>query len=128
MSATGRAFHDSFVSAIDDDLDTPTALRLAREVLRADLPADERRWLILDFDTVLGLDLHRAVVPLAAPGRQEHVTSLPEGAADLLVQRSRARADGDYATADRLRAELAALGVTVIDRADGTAEAHLAEP
>ena len=45
--------------AIDDDLDMPVALALLREILRAPLPADERRWLILDADAVLGLDLHR---------------------------------------------------------------------
>ncbi|HET9853190.1 MAG TPA: cysteine--tRNA ligase [Candidatus Limnocylindrales bacterium] len=130
LSATGRAMHDAFVAAIDDDLDTPTALRLAREVLRADLPADERRWLVLDFDTVLGLDLHRPEdarsLPVAASGAGG-AAALPEGAAALLVRRSNARAAGDYATADRLRAELRALGVTITDRPDGTSEAHVAK-
>ena len=55
----GRALHERFVAAIDDDLDMPVALALLREILRAPLPADERRWLILDADEVLGLDLHR---------------------------------------------------------------------
>ena len=42
--------HDRFVAAIDDDLDLPTALAVVRETLRADRPADERRWLVLDAD------------------------------------------------------------------------------
>ena len=37
----------------------PVALALLREIVRAPLPADERRWLIHDADFVLGLDLHR---------------------------------------------------------------------
>ena len=38
----------------------PARWRCVREILRAPTcPADERRWLILDADAVLGLDLHR---------------------------------------------------------------------
>ena len=62
LSEAGRALHGLFVAAIDDDLDLPRALRIARETLRAPgVPADERRWLVLDFDFVLGLDLDRYV-------------------------------------------------------------------
>jgi cysteinyl-tRNA synthetase len=49
---------------------------------------------------------------------------LPEGAAALLAERSAARAARDYAAADRLRDELRALGVEVVDRGDGTSEAR----
>ncbi|MEJ7697786.1 MAG: helix-turn-helix domain-containing protein [Candidatus Limnocylindrales bacterium] len=40
---------------IDDDLDLPGALVIVREILRSDLPVEERRWLVLDADAVLGL-------------------------------------------------------------------------
>ena len=59
LSPEGRDLHDRFTAAIDDDLDTSTAVAIARETLRAPLPEDERRWLLLDFDYVLGLDLDR---------------------------------------------------------------------
>ena len=59
LSTAGREWHDRFVAALDDDLDLPTALAVVRETLRSELPADERRWLILDADAVLGLDLDR---------------------------------------------------------------------
>jgi cysteinyl-tRNA synthetase len=114
LSVEGRRLHDAFVAAIDDDLDTPRALRIARETLRADLPGDERRWLVLDFDFVLGLDLDQVEAAAAA--------TLPDGAAELLNARARARADRDWPTADRLRDELLALGVEPIDRADGTSD------
>jgi cysteinyl-tRNA synthetase len=61
LSAEGRALHDRFVDAIDDDLDLPTALAVVREAVRAPIPDDERRWLALDADFVLGLDLDRVV-------------------------------------------------------------------
>ena len=64
-------------------------------------------------DRVLGLDLVREV------GRPKVVAVLPEGAQALLDARAEARAAKDFAASDRLRDELAALGVTVADTADG---------
>jgi cysteinyl-tRNA synthetase len=121
LSAAGRALHDRFTAAIDDDLDMPVALRIAREVLRAELPADERRWLVLDMDFVLGLDLDRSVPDRAGSGATAGA-ELPNGAADLLAARTQARADRDFVEADRLRDELRDLGVEPIDRADGTSD------
>ena len=59
LSPEGRALHDRFTAALDDDLHTSSAVAIARETLRAPLSEDERRWLLLDFDYVLGLDLDR---------------------------------------------------------------------
>jgi cysteinyl-tRNA synthetase len=108
LSAAGRQLHDRFVSAIDDDLDLPTALAVMRDVLRAPLSADERRWLILDADAVLGLDLDRAweTRPAAAT---------PSDVEALLADRTAARAAGDYARADSIRAELADHGWEIVD-------------
>jgi cysteinyl-tRNA synthetase len=106
------------VAAIDDDLDLPAALRLARSVLTAEMPADERRWLLLDMDFVFGLDLDR-VWEKGPPAAASH---LPEGAAALLEARARARAERNWAEADRLREALRKLGVEPIDRADGSSE------
>jgi cysteinyl-tRNA synthetase len=127
LSATGKRLHDRFVTAIDDDLDLPTALATVRETLRSDLTADERRWLVLDADLVLGLDLD---LPLGRdePGGAgaeggsagDQPPGLPEGAEDLLRRRDAARATRDWATADTLRAELAAMGVEVVDGTGGT--------
>jgi cysteinyl-tRNA synthetase len=100
------------VAAIDDDLDLPTALAVVRESLRADIPADERRWLALDADLVLGLDLD-----LVWSGTED---DLPAGAQSLLAQRDEARRSRDWARADALRDELAGLGVELTDGPDGT--------
>ena len=127
LSPTGRALHDRFTAAIDADLDTPAALRIARQALRAPIPADERRWLALDMDFVLGLDLHESVNVEAggAVGGSDNaaeMAELPAGAADLLGDRARARAEHDWPAADRLRDALRELGVDPIDRADGTSD------
>ncbi|MEO5940962.1 MAG: cysteine--tRNA ligase [Candidatus Limnocylindrales bacterium] len=112
LSPAGRALHDRFVAALDDDLDLPTALAVVREALRADLPADERRWLILDADYVLGLDLDR-VGATASPAL------IPPEVAALLERRAAARAAHDFAIADRLRVEIAELGYLITDGPTG---------
>jgi cysteinyl-tRNA synthetase len=113
LSPAGRALHELFVAAVDDDLDLPTALAVVREVLGAqDLDPDERRWLVLDADLILGLGLHR--VWDEAPA-----VETPAEIGELVRARSAARARGDYATADAIRAEVADRGWEVVDRPDG---------
>ena len=65
-----------------------------------------------DWDEVLGLDL--------APHEEEKAAALPAGAADLIEARDRARAAKRFEESDRLRDELAALGVEVTDTREGT--------
>ena len=101
------------MAALDDDLDLPAALTIVREMLRADLPADERRWLVLDADAVLGLDLHR--VWESGPAKD-----VPKDVSALLTERDAARAARDYARADVLRDEIGALGWDVVDGPDGS--------
>jgi cysteinyl-tRNA synthetase len=105
-------FEERFRAAIADDLDLPTAMALVSELTRSDLAPGARASLLLGWDRVLGLDLGRAEAE--APPAE-----LPEGAGDLLERRERARAARDFATSDRLRDELAALGVRVIDTREG---------
>ena len=116
LSPEGRVLHDRFVAALDDDLDLPTALAVVRETLRADLPADERRWLVLDADAVLGLDLHRTWDAAASAPPE---ASVPAEIRSRLDQRAAARAARDYARADALRAEIESLGWSVVDGPDG---------
>ena len=116
LSEHGRAIHDRFVAAIDNDLDLPAALALVREVLRSRLPADERRWLVLDADVVLGLDLHRV---WDQPARDE-TEPVPPEVAELLAERTRARAARDYARSDTLRDRLTDLGWDVVDDRGGS--------
>jgi cysteinyl-tRNA synthetase len=89
---------------------------VVRETLRSDVGADEKRWLVLDADLVLGLDLDR---PAAAP----EVTTGGEPSEDeraLLAARDQARAAHDWARADALRVQLAAAGIEVADGPGGT--------
>ncbi|MEU0520009.1 cysteine--tRNA ligase [Streptosporangium sp. NPDC006007] len=98
-------------AAFDDDLDTPLALRLLRELELDDSATPGSRFeAFLHLDHILGLDLSADI------GRS---SSLPPGAAELLEQRLRAREAGDWAASDRLRDGLAGLGVRVADTPEG---------
>ena len=102
-------YETRFRASLADDLDLPAAMALVAQLIRSDLAAAEKASLLLSWDEVLGLDLDRA--PSDVP--------LPGGAPALLEARDKARAAKDFATSDRLRIELAALGVAVTDTAQG---------
>ena len=116
LSPAGDAAHARFARALDNDLDLPVALSAIWAIARSDLPVDERRWLMLDADFVLGLDLHRTW-DAAAEAWQPSAEILAR-----VAERAAARAAGDFSRADAIRAELAAAGVALTDRPDGTSK------
>lgn len=100
--------------ALDDDLDTPAALRALRALAKnAEVPPGAKFETFAYADQVLALDLARQV------GRTPARPALPAGADRLLAERAAARERRDWGAADRLRDELAARGVSVTDTADG---------
>ena len=117
LSTEGRAFHEQFVDAIDDDLDLPRALATVREVLRSSLSDDEKRWLALDADLVLGLDLHRV---WGGTDTEAEPSTLPDEIRQLVDDRVAARAARDWPRADAARTRLNELGYDVVDGPDGT--------
>jgi cysteinyl-tRNA synthetase len=98
-----------FRAAIADDLDLPTAMALVAELTRSALTPGAKARLLREWDRVLGLDLDRSAPDLA----------LPTGSAELLAARGKARTAKDFASSDRLRDELAAMGVDVTDAPEG---------
>lgn len=109
VDAQDGRFEDRFRAALADDLDMPDAMALVAELSHSGVAPGTKASLLRSWDGVLGLDLDRASPEL----------SLPEGAAALLEAREEARTAKDFATSDRLRDELAAVGVAVIDTTEG---------
>jgi cysteinyl-tRNA synthetase len=103
------ALEARFKSAIADDLDLPAVMALVAELPRSAVAPGAKAGLLREWDRVLGLDLDRATPSHA----------LPAGAAALLLAREKARAAKDFVESDRLRQELAAMGVAVTDTAEG---------
>ena len=105
-----------FAAAFDDDLDTPAALRVLRNLEKdGEIPPGAKFETFAHADHLLGLDLARDI------GREPAPRPLPDDAADLLEARAAARAAADWPLADRLRDQLGTLGVTVTDTPAGQA-------
>ena len=115
---------DAFVAALEDDLNFPRAnaelFRLAKEARRATTMEARaaHKAALRDAGALLGLLQQDPVAWF-----EQHTGEVADAARirGLVEARSAARAARDYATADRIRDELAALGVEVQDQADSSA-------
>ncbi len=106
---------DKFDAAISDDLNTSVALTLLEDVIAMKrIDAAQKRAAIGTIDGVLGislLDVLRGdlrIRPKAAAITDEEIET-------ALARRKEARAAKDFATSDKLRDELIAAGVEVMD-------------
>jgi cysteinyl-tRNA synthetase len=116
-----------FAAAMDDDLGVPQALAVVHETVREGnlaLEAGDREAVLTAFADVAVMTGLLGIDPLdpfwsgadAAP----EAAALDALLSTLIEQRARARADKDWAAADRIRDALAAAGVVLEDTADGT--------
>ena len=112
LGETARAFDARFRAAVAADLDLPAAVVIVNELDHSsDVPPGEKFSLLTSWDQVLGLDL-----PRESRSQWE-----PDAAMTAkMAERDAARAAKDYATSDRIRDELSAMGLEVMDTPDGT--------
>ncbi len=121
------AFSDGrsrFTEALDNDLNTSLAITAVYDVFKLKTNDATKLALIGDFDRVLGLDLigHAETVRKNEKPEESGVDSeLDEYVKSMIEARRNAKAERNYAEADRIRAELAERGVTLIDTKEGTA-------
>jgi cysteinyl-tRNA synthetase len=93
---------DAFVAALEDDFDTPAALAVLH-----------------DWAAARQLELLERGLSIFGLGSLAARAEAPPEVAELADRRSRARVERDFATADRLRDELAALGWQMRDEPGG---------
>ena len=105
---------ESFREALADDFNTPKAMaevfELVGEANREEVGRDEASEVLAEMLALVGLS------SLTQP---DEGAEADEGAAKLLEERQAARAAKDFARADEIRDELAALGWEVRDGAEG---------
>ena len=112
LGEAAQGFDRSFRGSIANDLHMPGAVAVVNQLDHsADVPDGEKYMLLAAWDAVLGLDLEREAKAGWEPSEQ---------VAALVRDRDAARAAKDYATSDAIRDELAALGLEVMDTAEGT--------
>jgi cysteinyl-tRNA synthetase len=120
--------YDRTLDAMCDDLNTPQALAVAHEgvklihSLKGDLNAasaqSAQRWL-KQTNALLGV-VWPEYDGEAAPHDDAESDPLAEKVEALIEERAQARADGNYDRADAIRDELDAMGIEVMDSAEGT--------
>lgn len=117
--AAAQAF-DRIDEAISDDLNTPRVLAELQRVVRDDdLSATDKAVLVAVADQLLGLGLGE-VDPGEVTGQVAQLSVSDEYIEELVAKRDEARRARDWAGADRLRDQLAELGVRVVDTPDGS--------
>jgi cysteinyl-tRNA synthetase len=112
LSPSAKELDQRFREAVADDLDMPKAIEVLSETVSADVPDGDKYALLTAWDSVLGLDLERAV--------RQGSGGLPEDVQTLVGQRDEARAARDFARSDEIRDRLAAMGYEVMDTPGGT--------
>jgi cysteinyl-tRNA synthetase len=112
-----------FAAAMDDDLGVPQALAVVHETVRAGNTALDAG------DTVAAAAAARAVQTMLAVLGLDFASAERSGAEasaldalvrTMITQRAQARADKDWAAADRIRDAIAAAGITLEDTPAGT--------
>ena len=105
---------DKFKKSIENDLNTSFMLTCLYDVLKAnDLTDAGKKYLIGEFDKVLGLDLLVSEEKKNSNLSYQYIKSKIE-------ERRICKENKDYASADRIRDELLKEGVRLIDTKDGT--------
>lgn len=116
------AVPDSFAAAMDDDLAVPAAIAIVHDTVRAgnsaldagdSATAAARANDVAAMLSVLGL----SVIDTTSDSTHAALGVLIDR---LMIERNRARADKDWATADRIRDDIDAAGITLEDGADTT--------
>jgi cysteinyl-tRNA synthetase len=116
FSSEAQAYQQQFINFIEDDLKTPEAVAVLWEVVKSDLPAKEKRALLLEFDQMLGLGLDKVTADQTG---QVAIKDLPAEIQELLEERSQARQDQDWSSADKIRQQISKLGYQVEDTPQG---------
>ena len=114
------ALKAEFTESVNDDLNIPKALGSVWGMVRISGKNDAVYQAVLDCDKVLALDLDKA--PSEPETEAPDAAADPEAAAveEQIALRAAAKKAKNYAEADRIRGELAAKGIVLIDSKDGT--------
>ena len=110
---------ERFVGALNGDLNTSLAVTAVYDVLKAKCNDATKLALIADFDRVLSLNLISAAEKMAAKQAQEEAASADPEIDALVAQRTEAKKAKNWAEADRIRDELKARGIEIIDTPQG---------
>lgn len=110
-------YKDKFITAMDDDLNTADAISAIFELIR-DINTDSKEGSSKEF-AERSLALLDELTNVLGLLRKEESEEVDENIQKLIDERQDARKNKDYARADAIRDELAALGITLKDTPQG---------
>ena len=114
-----NALKERFLTALNGDLNTSLAVTAVYDVLKAKCSDATKLAALEDFDRVLSLNLLPAAEKLRAKEEAEAAASADPEIDALVQQRTEAKKAKNFAEADRIRDELKARGIEIIDTPQG---------
>ena len=109
-----------FVNALNSDLNTSLAVTALYDVLKAKTGDATKLAVLADFDRVLDLDLLNAAQRLREKQAAQEAAQADPEIDGLVAARTAAKKAKNFAEADRIRDELKARGIEIIDTPQGT--------
>ena len=111
---------ERFVGALNADLNTSVAVTAVYDVLKAKTNDATKLAALADFDQVLSLNLMAAAEVIRNKEAEEAAASADPEIDALVESRTAAKKAKNFAEADRIRDELKARGIEIIDTPQGT--------
>ena len=108
-----------FAGALNGDLNTSVAVTALYDVLKAKTNDATKLAAIADFDQVLSLNLLSAAEAVRKKEAEEAAASADPEIDALVAARTEAKKAKNWAEADRIRDELKARGIEIIDTPQG---------
>ena len=110
---------EKFANALKGDLNTSLAVTAVYDVLKAKCNDATKLAALADFDTVLSLNLLQAAETLRKKQAEEEAANADPEIDALVAARTEAKKAKNWAEADRIRDELKARGIEIIDTPQG---------
>jgi len=101
----------AFIEAVSDDLNTPRGVAIMWDMLKSNIPAEDKYDLALSFDEILGLSLNKVSTTKLA---------IPEDLKKLIDERNKLRVEGKFEDADKIRIKIEEKGFYLMDSKGGT--------
>ncbi len=110
----------SFKAALDNDINTSLAVTAVYDVLKEKTNDKTKLYLLKDFDRVLSLDLVEGAKKLSEKADDGEKDELSAYVEEQIALRAAAKKERNFAEADRIRDELLAKGIRLLDTREGT--------
>lgn len=101
-------FRSQFIETISNDLQLPQAVVVMWELLKSNIPSQDKLDLLYEFDQIFGLKLNEI---------QDE--KIPKKIIDLAKKREESRKKGDFTTSDKIRRQIANKGYIIEDLEKG---------